>query len=77
MINIKATENGYSTLKTLSTGSLIPGDLHSVSVSLPTWSANVGYEENDKQVMDLLQGGKLGVKLMLFDIIYGFHLTYS
>jgi hypothetical protein len=30
---------------------------HAVSVSLPTWQDNVGYEEGDKRVVDAMQTG--------------------
>lgn len=30
---------------------------HAVSVSLPTWRDNVGYEEGDKRVVDAMQTG--------------------
>lgn len=30
---------------------------HAVSVSLPTWQDNVGYEEGDKRVVDSMQTG--------------------
>ncbi|THW74071.1 PLP-dependent transferase [Aureobasidium pullulans] len=39
-------------------GETIPADTpHAVSVSLPTWAANVGYEEGQKWVMDKMKCG--------------------
>ncbi|UJO23820.1 Cystathionine gamma-synthase [Fulvia fulva] len=39
-------------------GETIPPDTpHAVSVSLPTWKANVGYEEGEKWVVDKMQCG--------------------
>lgn len=38
-------------------GTPIPETPHAVSVSLPTWQANVGYEEGDPSVVNLMQGG--------------------
>ena len=39
-------------------GQTIPPDTpHAVSVSLPTWQANVGYEEGEKWVVDKMQCG--------------------
>lgn len=37
--------------------SVPPMTAHAVSVSLPTWKDNVGYEEGDKRVMDKLETG--------------------
>lgn len=30
---------------------------HAISVSLPTWEDNVGYEEGDKRVVDRMETG--------------------
>lgn len=38
-------------------GTPIPNSEHAVSVSLPTWSDVVGYEENDPEVRNALQAG--------------------
>ena len=41
----------------LPTGHPVPDTPHAVSVSLPTWASNVGYEEGDPKVVSLMQGG--------------------
>lgn len=42
----------------LEIGQPIPSDTpHAVSVSLPTWSSNIGYEEGDPHVVSLMVGG--------------------
>lgn len=39
-------------------GSSIPPLLpHAISVSLPTWKANIGYEEGEKWVVEKMQTG--------------------
>jgi len=39
-------------------GNTIPPDTpHAVSVSLPTWDANVGYEKGESWVVDKMQCG--------------------
>lgn len=30
---------------------------HAISVSLPTWADNIGYEEGDKRVVDKMETG--------------------
>lgn len=39
------------------TGTPIPDTSHAVSVSLPTWQSNVGYEEGDPKVLNAMKGG--------------------
>ena len=34
-----------------------PFTAHAISVSLPTWKDNVGYEEGEKRVVDLMVSG--------------------
>jgi cystathionine gamma-synthase len=41
----------------LPVGTPIPETLHAVSVSLPTWSSNIGYEEGDPEVTNAMKGG--------------------
>jgi cystathionine gamma-synthase len=38
-------------------GESIPALPHAVSVSLPTWRDNVGYEEGEKRVVDAMVTG--------------------
>lgn len=39
-------------------GDSIPSTLpHAISVSLPTWKDNVGYEQGDKRVVDVMKTG--------------------
>jgi hypothetical protein len=39
-------------------GSAVPSlTAHAISVSLPTWDDNVGYEEGDKRVVDRMETG--------------------
>jgi cystathionine gamma-synthase len=39
-------------------GSSVPAMTdHAISVSLPTWDDNIGYEEGDKRVMDKMETG--------------------
>lgn len=39
-------------------GSSVPAlTHHAISVSLPTWDDNVGYEEGEKRVMDSMETG--------------------
>ena len=39
-------------------GTSIPADTpHAISVSLPTWRDNVGYEEGEKRVVDCMVNG--------------------
>ena len=38
-------------------GAPLPDSPHAVSVCLPTWRDNIGYEEADPRVIDRLQGG--------------------
>lgn len=38
-------------------GVSIPNLPHAISVSLPTWDDNVGYEEGEKRVVDAMAGG--------------------
>jgi len=38
-------------------GALPPYAPHAISVSLPTWRDNVGYEEGDKRVIDKMVSG--------------------
>ena len=39
-------------------GSSVPAlTAHAISVSLPTWDDNVGYEEGDKRVVDKMETG--------------------
>jgi len=37
--------------------SVPPMTAHAVSVSLPTWADNVGYEEGDKRVVEKMETG--------------------
>lgn len=37
--------------------SVPPMTAHAVSVSLPTWEDNVGYEEGDKRVVEKMETG--------------------
>jgi len=37
--------------------SVPPSTPHAISVSLPTWEDNVGYEEGQKRVMDTMVNG--------------------
>jgi len=46
------------TLTTMSLGESIPPYVpHAISVSLPTWRDNVGYEEGEKRVIDAMRNG--------------------
>ncbi|KAI8817334.1 pyridoxal phosphate-dependent transferase [Fimicolochytrium jonesii] len=45
------------TVKTFPLGAPIPSAPHAVSVSLPTWQANVGYEEGDPEIITKLRSG--------------------
>jgi cystathionine gamma-synthase len=38
-------------------GASIPNLPHAISVSLPTWDDNVGYEEGEKRVVDAMVNG--------------------
>lgn len=39
-------------------GAAVPAlTAHAISVSLPTWEDNVGYEEGDKRVVDVMVSG--------------------
>ena len=38
-------------------GKPIPDSRHAVSVCLPTWADNIGYEEADARVIDRMQCG--------------------
>lgn len=39
-------------------GSSVPAlTAHAISVSLPTWEDNIGYEEGDKRVVDKMETG--------------------
>ncbi|KAI0346705.1 PLP-dependent transferase [Trametopsis cervina] len=38
-------------------GSVPPLEAHAISVSLPTWEDNIGYEEGDKRVIDVMVSG--------------------
>lgn len=39
-------------------GAAVPAlEAHAISVSLPTWEDNVGYEEGDKRVIDTMVSG--------------------
>lgn len=37
--------------------SVPPHTAHAISVSLPTWEDNIGYEEGDKRVVDKMETG--------------------
>lgn len=37
--------------------SVPPLTAHAISVSLPTWEDNIGYEEGDKRVIDAMVSG--------------------
>ena len=38
-------------------GKQIPDVQHALSVSLPTWNDNIGYEEGEKRVIDSMVSG--------------------
>ncbi|KAG8701799.1 Folylpolyglutamate synthetase, partial [Ceratobasidium sp. 394] len=38
-------------------GGAIPNLPHAISVSLPTWQDNIGYEEGEKRVVDAMVNG--------------------
>ena len=39
-------------------GAAVPAlEAHAISVSLPTWEDNIGYEEGDKRVVDAMVSG--------------------
>jgi cystathionine gamma-synthase len=38
-------------------GASLPNLPHAISVSLPTWDDNIGYEEGDKRVVDAMVNG--------------------
>ena len=38
-------------------GGSIPNLPHAISVSLPTWEDNIGYEEGEKRVVDAMSNG--------------------
>lgn len=56
----------------------VPVSPHAISVSLPTWRDNVGYEEGDKRVVDAMVSGyprffiHLSVKKVRSDLLCKF-----
>lgn len=58
MVGVKAPGAPVALPFNQNVGETIPPDTpHAVSVSLPTWKANVGYEEGEKWVVDKMQCG--------------------
>lgn len=61
--NLTLRNFGMSTITTtlqeqIALGAAVPAlTAHAISVSLPTWEDNVGYEEGDKRVMDVMVSG--------------------
>lgn len=58
-------------------GESIPKDNHAVSVSLPTWSSVVGYEEGDPNIITKLQTGYPRFKVHLYHEILAKFLLFQ
>jgi len=55
---MSAAVTSYTNVVCPPLGESIPATLpHAISVSLPTWKDNVGYEEGEKRVIDTMRTG--------------------